>query len=57
MSTATATATAAGTRAAITLRAPGLKPQPWCASCGYVFPFLVLLAPFGTGVLPAQSRR
>lgn len=50
MSTATATP-----RAGVTLRAPGLKPQLWCANCGYVFPFLVLLALFGTGVLPAQS--
>jgi hypothetical protein len=32
-----------------------VRPQLWCAACGYVFPLLVLLALFGTGVLPAQS--
>jgi hypothetical protein len=39
----------------MTLPTPGLKPQMWCAICGFVFPILVLIAMFGTGVLPAQS--
>lgn len=32
-----------------------LRPQLWCAYTGFVFPFLVLIALFGTGVLPPQS--
>jgi hypothetical protein len=32
-----------------------LRPQLWCAYCGFIFPFLVLIALFGTGVLPPQS--
>lgn len=36
---------------------PGLdlRPQLWCALCGFVFPLLVLVLLFGTGVLPPQS--
>jgi hypothetical protein len=33
----------------------GLRPQLWCALCGFVFPIVVLVALFGTGVLPPQS--
>lgn len=39
----------------MTLSMPGMRPQLWCAACGFVFPLLVLLALFGTGVLPPQS--
>jgi hypothetical protein len=39
----------------MTLLTPGLKPQMWCAMCGFVFPILVLIAMFATGVLPPQS--
>ncbi len=34
---------------------PSKNVQLWCATCGLVFPFLVLIALFGTGVLPPQS--
>lgn len=39
----------------MTLLTPGLKPQMWCAICGFVFPILALIAMFGTGILPPQS--
>lgn len=39
----------------MTMSMPGFRPQLWCAACGYVFPFLVLLALFGSGVLPPPS--
>jgi hypothetical protein len=39
----------------MTLPTPGLKPQMWCAICGFVFPILALIAMFGTGILPPQS--
>jgi len=32
-----------------------LRPQLWCANCGFIFPLLVLVALFGTGLLPPQS--
>lgn len=32
-----------------------LRPQVWCANCGFIFPLLVLVALFGTGLLPPQS--
>ncbi|WP_354701177.1 hypothetical protein DSM112329_01484 [Paraconexibacter sp. AEG42_29] len=32
-----------------------VRPQLWCANCGFIFPLLVLVALFGTGVLPPQS--
>ncbi len=34
---------------------PGKNVQLACAMCGFVFPLLVLVALFGTGVLPPQS--
>src|ERR1700726_4102705 len=45
----------AGTATVTPSRRLDLRPQLWCAYTGFIFPFLVLIALFGAGVLPPQS--